>query len=186
MGSADFVVGYTFFGNASEFFVGMYTAKVILGFEAGRLDKKNRGSTVTFLSVCGVMLCIYCLSTLASDDYAFGVLSPMGRVVDHIMLPCFIGALFYGLITETSLIRSLLQNKLMVLLGESSYIFYLIHMGVFSGLIENHITKNYMMMFVILNMIAIFFYFTIEKPCHRFLKNFSSVKVDKKELAMSS
>ncbi|MBS1687322.1 MAG: hypothetical protein JSS96_01255 [Bacteroidetes bacterium] len=44
-------------------------------------------------------------------------------------MPVSVALLFYGLIKEQSVISSILSTGFMQLLGKSSYIFYLIHIG---------------------------------------------------------
>ena len=63
--------------------------------------------------------------------------------------------LIYGLINEKTLISSILSNKWMVLLGKSSYIFYLIHKGFIPIFINDYISDNKLVLFILLNVISI-------------------------------
>ncbi|MFX7167379.1 hypothetical protein ABTI49_20220, partial [Acinetobacter baumannii] len=71
----------------------------------------------------------------------FGLYQPVGIFANNIVLPIGVVAFFYGLMKEKSLIRYLLSAPLMQLLGKSSYIFYLIHIGFISALLSEFSEK---------------------------------------------
>ena len=57
----------------------------------------------------------------------------------------------------------------MQLLGKSSYVFYLIHMGIFV-VILNKVSTNELFQFFMLNIIAVLIYKLIEHPLHLYIK----------------
>lgn len=81
-----------------------------------------------------------------------------------------VSPLIYGLITEKSWLRSLFSTKLMVLLGKSSYVFYLIHKGFIAMLIYEHIAPNVVTIFVILNILSIILFKYIEEPLNKWIR----------------
>ena len=58
----------------------------------------------------------------------------------------------------------------MVLLGKSSYIFYLVHLGVFALLFYNGITHNPIVLFLYLNAISVLLFLGFERPVNRWLR----------------
>ncbi|HEX3024336.1 MAG TPA: hypothetical protein VHP12_03920, partial [Chitinophagaceae bacterium] len=107
--------------------------------------------------------------------------------------------LFYGLIKEPTQLRNFLGSKLMVLLGKSSYIFYLIHIGFISTFVKNAVAnnleklsgwfdaKNYnwlseninssvvkiFLAFILLNLISVALFKFIEEPVNHFIRKSS-------------
>jgi peptidoglycan/LPS O-acetylase OafA/YrhL len=87
--------------------------------------------------------------------------------INNALLPLGIICFFYGLIKEDSFIRTILGSKLMVLLGKASYIFYLVHMGVFKIIISEHISDNFLVKFILLNALAVLMYKLVENPLNK-------------------
>lgn len=74
------------------------------------------------------------------------------------------------MLTEKTWLRYLLSTRLFQLLGKSSYVFYLIHMGVLHNLLAAHLTGNVALLFVLLNVVAIGIHLGIEEPLNRWLR----------------
>ncbi len=126
-GNYRFMFLYTFTGRCIEFFVGMALAKVLLDRP---LPKRLGTCGFTLLGAFGVLLCIGLLSLLPiNSSIPFGLHQPAGIAINNVLLPLAICVLFYGLITEASLFQQLLATPFMQILGKSSYIFYLLHIG---------------------------------------------------------
>ena len=163
--SYEFMFDYTFFGRVTEFFVGM-----ALAFFLRNNKNRNRFMYFTLIGIIGIVLNIYLLSILKIGN-CDGIESLQGKVINTLILPCFgIAPLFYGLIKEKTIISKFLASDLLVLLGKSSYAFYLIHIGIFMITLEK-IKTNTFYLFVFLNLIAIFFYLYIEKPSNVYFRN---------------
>ena len=91
----------------------------------------------------------------------------MGIFINNVMLPPGIIMLFYGLITEQTWLRQLLETRLFDLLGKSSYVFYLIHVGVIALLIDKYLTINYFIHFPLLVCLSIVLFQFVEAPLHK-------------------
>jgi len=161
----DFMFDFTFFGRITEFFVGMVLALLLRKYKYNTQFKY-----FTLIGVIGIILNIYFLSILKTGN-GVGTDTFLGKIINTLFLPCFgIAPLFYGLIKEKTLFSRMLSSDLFILLGKSSYVFYLIHIGIFVLLLEK-ITTNTFYLFLILNGIAILFYLYLEKPLNVFFRN---------------
>lgn len=90
---------------------------------------------------------------------------------ERIALSCMgVAPLLYGLITEKSLLSRFFSTKIMVLLGKSSYVFYLIHKGFIAMLIYDYIAPNVVIIFVILNILSILLFKYIEEPLNHWIR----------------
>jgi peptidoglycan/LPS O-acetylase OafA/YrhL len=177
----QFMLLYTFFGRCFEFFTGIYLAFYIKNYTN---TVHKRKETKTALGII-----VSCLSILAMVFIAvnfkikFSVNSYAGLFINNIILPIAIAVFFAGLITENSFIKKILASATFQLLGKSSYIFYLIHMGVISAWFAGFIRYenswlNTCILFILLNIVSIILYKTIEEPANRFIRNiFSPVKI---------
>lgn len=157
-----FLFIYTFFGRVFEFFVGIFLALLVLkrGFV---LHKRF----VTYVGLFGVISTIILISTFQSPGFRYGVFSPGGLLIHNFILPIFIAVFFAGLIFEKTILSFILSTKLLILLGQSSYAFYLIHLGVLANLIPGFFRFNMFTFFVTLNLIAIIMFLFIEKPLNK-------------------
>lgn len=173
MEDINFMFNYTFFGRVSEFFIGIALALFV---------KQNRFKLqtkfMTYLGISVVCLSVFLLSKVGHiDGDSRG--STYGKVINTFFLPIFgIAPLFWGLITEKTIISNILKSNVFILLGKSSYVFYLIHMGVYNNILYNHITHNQTILFIVLNGISIFLFLNIEEPLNLYLRK----KLSKKSL----
>lgn len=96
--------------------------------------------------------------------------SVFGIMVNNFFLPVFgIAPLIYGLIYENNFVSKILKTPLFTLLGKSSYVFYLIHLGVFATFLMEHL-HNFILSFIFLNIISIALYWYVEKPLNILIK----------------
>lgn len=140
--SRDFMLVYTFFGRSFEFFVGIVLARFYQ-------QKQTAKRGYTWLGIVMVLMCLLSSSI----------------VTHQVVVPIATALLMWGLITETTWMQKLLSTKLMDVLGKSSYAFYLIHIGVIASLFP----VNAIVLFFILNAIAIALYYAIERPLQKLL-----------------
>ncbi len=207
-GDSTFMYLYTFNGTCIEFFIGMFLARIVLNNEA----IVSRKPLFTFLGalIMSMSLMILC-SFKQTDMIISGLYHPLGTLTDHVFLPIGTAVFFYGLIKEQTLIKNLLSSRIMVLLGKSSYVFYLIHIG-FIALFLNRYTisaaehvcqwmdthhlgslsskaffnpvLNIAMKFILLNGIAILIFKFIEEPLNNSIRKLYQriFKRDSKEL----
>ncbi len=163
MKSIDFMLDFTFFGRCIEFFMGMTLAvffKKIPVF---------KNFNYTFFGMISVVFWIFLLSVQKTPT-GFGTDCVFGKIINNLLLPFFgIAPLFVGLIFEKTLISKFLSSKVMQLLGKSSYVFYLIHLGIFYNLFDK-IFGNLLLVFIVLNIISILMYYFIEEPINKFLR----------------
>jgi len=205
-GNYTFMFLYTFTGRCVEFFIGMSVALVVL--------KKNPLITSKpYFTYLGLLIMFGSISIMASlpitETRQFGLYHPFGIFTNNVLLPVGIGLFFYGLITELSIVQRFLSTKTMQLLGVSSYIFYLIHIGFISSLssgwsekwtntfyewmdkkemtwITEHINPSVvltLLVFVILNIVSIVLFKCIEEPVNRKIRQSSFLEKRKKGLA---
>jgi peptidoglycan/LPS O-acetylase OafA/YrhL len=162
--SYDFMLGSTFFGRSSEFVIGIALAQVV---------RHRPVLSTTFIRLYGGILLLLLLLALKVkvpfDNWALANTNVPALVVNHLLLPGSIAWIFYGLLTEQSLLRKLLETSLFQLLGRSSYTFYLIHIGVIQFWLRSHVTAHAAVLLPILLGIAIFLYRYVEVPLHRLL-----------------
>jgi len=162
-------------------------------------------SRLPLFTIAGIIAIGICLSILAAmpltADIKFGLHHPAGIFTNNVLLPVSVALLFYGLIKEQSIIRRILSTGFMQLLGKSSYIFYLIHIGFIAVIIsttgQNICDKfqdwlddhNYTwlsqhfsfsilflsLVFIALNIISIVLFKLVEEPMNRLIRkiNFS-------------
>lgn len=133
----QFLFLYTFFGRCVEFFIGMKLALIVL-------EKKEKilpRPVFTTMGVLGMVIAVSVLVFLPLNGREFGLYHPFGIFTNNIILPIAIAVLYYGLIIEKSWLQKFLSSATMQLLGKSSYIFYLIHIGVIATFLKN-ISRN--------------------------------------------
>ncbi len=191
-GRPDIVFGRTLCGTIACFGCGIYLAKVILA-RRGPLET-TRKPYVTYGATAAAALVVLAVSRLTplpefsapSGSEVRGVEHPLGGVLIFTLFPVFVGLAFFGLITERSLLKRLLASKLLVLLGGSSYCFYLIHLGVVQRLLDQFIGATlltatpafidpywtmYIARFLLLNVVAVAMFKLIEKPANIWIKD---------------
>jgi peptidoglycan/LPS O-acetylase OafA/YrhL len=159
--SYNFMFIYTYFGRCTEFFIGIALAIFFTGKQ-----KAIKTKWCTYTGAAIIMICIYALS-LVKGDNKFGVNTMPGVLINNLVLPLFgVAILFWGLLTEKTFVSRILSGKLFVLLGKSSYTFYLIHMGFIFSLLGLFI-YNIWLKFLLLNIISIILFIWVEEPLHQ-------------------
>ena len=165
-GNFKFMLSYTFFGRCFEFFVGISLA---LFYKKNQYRLKSATTYWTFAGIFWMAGCI-ALLVLVKGDQIFGVFTYRGIFINNILLPLGIAMLFWGLITEKTIIKRILSTKLFVLLGKSSYTFYLIHQGLIA-LFVFKFTDNVLVAFVLINILSIVLFKLIEEPSNKWLRS---------------
>lgn len=149
-----FMAGYTFFGRATEFVAGMGLAAAVK-----RWPKRTvRGATWIGFANIGLVL------------VAMALCPGAGVVLNNVALPILgVCPLFFGLLTEETVIRRVLAHPLSVLLGKSSYVFYLIHVGVWMDVVQGRV-GSYVLAFLVLNVIAVALFRYVEEPLNLWIR----------------
>ncbi|MBX7166765.1 MAG: tetratricopeptide repeat protein [Pirellulales bacterium] len=172
------VYGRTLCGTIACFGSGMYLARVVLRY--GRELPSGRRPYWTYLGACAAIGVVFITSqlwvfvdpaTLSAGKVPRGVDHPLGAILVFWVFPVFVASTMWGLMTEESRLRRVLGHPLLVLLGGSSYVFYLIHLGVVHDQIQQRVTENYVLRFLLLNLIAVTGFVLVERPANLFLKH---------------
>lgn len=144
--NTDFMLYYTYFGRAFDFFAGfgLYIF----------LRKRNTNSQRFWLTTTG-FFGVFVMMLLLSNHIGNELL------LQNIFLPVFVAISIWGLVTEHTYFSKLLSTSTMQLLGNASYAFFLIHLGILTKLLT---WINWLSYFVIINILAIMIYIWIEKP----------------------
>ncbi|MEO8235396.1 MAG: acyltransferase [Flavobacterium sp.] len=166
MKTQNFMLDFTFFGRCTEFILGIGLALFIKKY--GYSFRIKYG---TYFGIVSMIVFVYFLSILKISDNGYGTDCIMGKIINTLLLPLFgILPLLFGLIYEKTIASKVLESNLMQLLGKSSYVFYLIHIGIFELLLHKF-NFNYLLIFIVLNLISILLYTYFEKPLNNFIRN---------------
>lgn len=187
-----FVMLFTFFGRCFEFFVGVQLARIVLNKGFTRTNK----ITYTYVGFTLMMLCVLIMALQPiPKGWAAGVESPAGIITNNYFLCIAVALFFYGLLTEATLFKRILAHPFVELLGKSSYIFYLIHLGWMYILFNNGINNlndyifslydkwnlnwvspfqysvlNIIYAFIVLNIISVTLFKLIEEPLNHYIR----------------
>lgn len=171
MGSNRFMMIYTFFGVSATFYSGVALALVY--------KKYGNGSRRRHLTSIGggVTLAIMVASALLKGDHMFAVQHPLGYAMCVTVLPTLgIGLLLWGLMTERTWFSRFLSLKPVVLLGDSSLTFYLIHMGVVADFLFG-IWPDFAILCVLTTGISVLLNRLLERPADRLIKRWGARKL---------
>jgi peptidoglycan/LPS O-acetylase OafA/YrhL len=164
-GRMNFVLVYTFLGRSSDFFAGILLAK----FHQRNQPSTRAGQVYTWSGVSGILGCLVLLN-LTRGDELYGVFTIPGLLIHHLLVPASTAMLLFGLLTETSLVKHFLTTGSMQLLGRSSYAFYLVHLGVVASWLSVVVSANAIVLFVLLNALAVALYYAVERPLQRLFR----------------
>jgi peptidoglycan/LPS O-acetylase OafA/YrhL len=191
-GNFTFVMLFTFFGRCFEFFVGVQLAKIML-------KKGGERTTKIPFTYGGFILIFVCVFIMAlqpvPQGWAAGLESPVGIITNNYFLCIAVSLFFYGILTETTTFKKFLALPFIELLGKSSYIFYLVHLGWMDTLIKNACNNlndwafnlydkwgvdwhspfeydwlNLVYAFIILNIISVTLFKLIEEPLNHYIR----------------
>jgi peptidoglycan/LPS O-acetylase OafA/YrhL len=191
-GNFTFMMLNTFLGRCFEFFAGIMLALFIKKNGFGRSNR----IMFTYIGFFLVFFCIWIMSVLpVLPGDSFGQQNPLGIITNNYLLAAAITLFFYGLLTEGSALKKVLANRFVELLGKSSYIFYLIHLGFMYNLLHGGINRlnewvfgvydqwgvdwvspfqsdqlNLVLVFVLLNAVSILLFKTIEEPLNHYIR----------------
>jgi peptidoglycan/LPS O-acetylase OafA/YrhL/glycosyltransferase involved in cell wall biosynthesis len=167
-GSRNFMLSYTFFGRATEFFVGIGLA-MLFRKHLTKNREQSAGSRFPIRTIAGILSCVLSIQMIAwsigdAPGIAHGIETPIGVVLNNMVLPFGIALFYWGLITEGSKLKTLLSSRFMILLGKSSYAFYLIHLTVIQW------NDNFLFAWTVSTILAIGLFYMVEEPMHQKLK----------------
>jgi len=191
-GNFTFVMLFTFLGRCFEFFVGIQLARYVLKKGFTRTNKVSYTYT-------GFLLIFVCVLVMALQPipkgWAAGVESTIGIIVNNYFLCIAVALFFYGILTETTLFKKFLAIPFIELLGKSSYIFYLIHLGWIYNLMHTWFDQlndkvfelydqwgltwhspfqydslNLLYAFILLNILSVTLFKLIEEPLNHYIR----------------
>jgi peptidoglycan/LPS O-acetylase OafA/YrhL len=124
-----------------------------------------------------------------------GLHNPFGIITNNYLLALSIALFFYGILTETTVLKKILANPFVELLGKSSYIFYLVHLGYMYNFLHysfnwlndytfelydkwglnwhspfEYDSLNLLYAFLVLNVISITLFKLIEEPLNHYIR----------------
>lgn len=150
---------YDFYFNIFEFFAGITLAYLTL---KKRISFSR--NWVTWFGLSIIILFIFGKGYLPHD-------TKFSQLAEVIFLSFFgIAPLLWGLIYEKTIIQKILGSRIFVLLGKSSYVFYLIHKGFIPVFMSDYITDNKLVIFVLLNVLSVLMFTYLEEPLNHFIR----------------
>ena len=168
----EFVVNSTFAGRSFQFFAGMMLA---FWLKTGQTKVIDRLKHKTLYGFTGIVALTYLIGCFQKNIYVSGTENAGGMILHNIILPVAIVIAIAGLMTEESWLKRFFSSRLLVLLGNASFAFYLIHISY----VNLRISKLIMMPdrnFTLLWVVSILIYLLIEKPVYDRLRSL----IDKK------
>jgi|688.fasta_scaffold136876_2 peptidoglycan/LPS O-acetylase OafA/YrhL len=176
-GTPIYILGYTFWGRIIEFIVGIYVGYFALFHSSSQLVISKLLASIklnmTYFGILSTLLILFLMSlTTNSTNSDFGFFHPVGLGLHHVILPFAIGTFILGLVEEKTLISQFLSNKLMILLGNASYVFYLLHIGFLEMFIAKF-THSIFIKLIFITVVSVLFYKFIEEPIFSFLQVYS-------------
>lgn len=166
----NFLVHSTFFGRSSEFLAGMFLAAA---WKSGRFTLLQRVPYKTGIGFTGIFVTCYVIGLFQQTIYHHGTDTLPGLLLMLFVLPIFTLLTFAGLMTERTWMQRFFASRVMVLLGNASFAFYLVHISYVNLKIRSWVLlpdRN----FVLLWIVSIGLYLCFEKPvyqlCRRLLK----------------
>ncbi len=164
--SYSFLFTYTFPGRCIEFFMG---ASLVILFQS-KFKQEKQGIFFTCTGGTLMIFLVILMTSLNMSDKTF--LSTIQKIItSNFLLPAGIIVFFYGLITEQTLVKKILSSSLFLMLGKSSYTFYLIHLGVIYSFINSYLPNDFLLTFFLINLISIGLWYSLEEPLNRLIKN---------------
>jgi len=194
-GNFTFMFLFTFPGRCFEFFAGMQLARFVIKHGTARKLKIK----FTYWGLSAIFICPLVMALQpVTQPWNAGLETPVGVVTNNYLLPLAIVLFFYGLLTEPSRFKKTLASPFAELLGKSSYIFYLIHLGWIYTLLHSGLnrlndsifklydrwgvnwhspfeydTLNLVYIFILMNLLSVLLFRLIEEPVNHYIRRSS-------------
>ncbi|MFN0032630.1 MAG: acyltransferase family protein [Flavobacteriales bacterium] len=161
---------YTFFGRSLDFLFGVFLAMVLLGKFSLPQKIGSMHMRYTWSGALLMALSIGLVAAVREDgNMMSGLRDWRGLLANNVLLPASVMLFLHGLITENTWVRTLLSNKVIEALGKSSYVFYLIHVGLFRNLMKDLTTFEPLLLLLTLAL-AHLIYLAIEHPLNDLIR----------------
>jgi peptidoglycan/LPS O-acetylase OafA/YrhL len=160
----NFVTMSTFAGQSLLFLAGISLAYYPKFWNQIPLTKY-----ATAIGGLGFVLILYVIGLFQESRVDHGTNHWQGKVLFFIVLPFFIVLLFKGLMSQRTYLQRFLSSKVMVLLGNTSFAFYLVHISYVNLKLKSYIffpDRN----FILLWLISIVLYYGFEKPIYDYFR----------------
>ncbi|TGE28238.1 acyltransferase family protein [Hymenobacter metallicola] len=164
-GSYPYMLTYTFFGRCVEFLSGMGLALFIR-----RQPAPARARHTTW---AGLLLMVVCIGAMAYSNPVKEGLDSFSFIsigINNFVLPAGVVLLLYGLLSEPTWLRRLLETRVLGLLGKSSYAFYLVHFSVITPFITTYISSQIAVCFILLVLLSLLLFRFVEEPLQKLLR----------------
>jgi peptidoglycan/LPS O-acetylase OafA/YrhL len=181
-GSFQSLFEYSFFGRCFEFYTGIMLArhvrkKIADGYE-------GRRASAPWHTLGGAGWIILCIGLMAGNAHVNLVQKPgvflfFETLLNNFLLPPGIALFFLGLIFERSRLQRLLVTPFFSVLGKSSYVFYLIHVPLFSLFYFGWFAQKPLPTFVCMEVLAWLLYIGVEHPLNALIRR-KFLKVSRK------
>ena len=166
----QFVITGTFPGHCTQFLAGMLLADMLRNKKTQWLQNTPLKTWAGFL---GIAATTYAIGLFQPDVFHHGNRELGGKMLQIFVLPVFVFFALAGLIYERTWLQRFFASRLLVLMGNASFAFYLIHISY-----VNLKTKEWVQLpdrnFILLWLISIALYLVFEKPvydlCRKWLK----------------
>lgn len=166
-----FLLMGSFPGRSTDFLCGMILATAVKNGSTWLIKIPNK----TILGFLGMFLSIYVIGLFQHNMYHHGYDHPMGMFLSKTILPASMMILLAGLIYEETKVQNFLGSKTLVLLGNASFAFYLVHISY-----VNLKLKDWFLLpdrnFILLWIISIFLYKYFETPIYNFCRKRLMIK----------
>lgn len=168
MESVRFMLGFTYFGRATEFVMGVAVAVWLRRQPAAR--RPGRFTLLGSLAIVAIM---------AGSQYLMGGMEnhpdqaawvAVLAVLQLLALPFFVALLLAGLVREHSGLRRLLETQMAQWLGKASYVFYLIHAGPYNDAFTTYVTPNTWARLAASMTVSLALYQWVEHPLNQLLR----------------
>jgi len=195
-----FMLYYTFFGRCIEIWIG-----IVLALNYSKIKIKAGSKKLTYIGFITMFVCVYFFTLIPlGPDQKFGITTYTGMILDTILLSPAIGIFFLGLIREETRIQKILSTKFVQLLSNSSFLFYLIHLGFINNFLHEGINwlndwvfafydkhgldwhspfeydqVNIFYVFIGLYGISIILYKFMEEPLNKKIRNYLFLKLNR-------
>lgn len=163
---AKFLFANSFAGRSTEFLAGMLMAESFKNTDGSFFKKIPHKTLIGF---CGILITAYSVGLFEPTMYAQGTDIAAGRAIELLVLPVFVVIALAGLIQENNWFKRFLASRFVVLLGNASFAFYLVHISYVSLKLRDFILfpdRN----FIALWIISIVLYLFFEKPVYDFFR----------------
>ena len=161
----EFIATSIFPGRCTEFLAGMLLAAAVRHPKAWLLKWPYK----TLFGFAGIVLTAYGIGLFQKDSYSHGSEHWGGMLLAKTLLPLFTVLALAGLMYERTWLQRFFGSRALVLLGNASFAFYLVHISY-----VNLKLKTYFLLpdrnFVALWAISIILYLCFEKPIYDFCR----------------